>query len=245
VRNASDALILVDLAAGATGARYVSEVAQLAALGTVLAFSRDQEREADDIGFEELLRAGYDVHEAPEIWEAIIAERDAADDPQAFIFFSTHPSSEERVKTLRRLADQAQADTKAQDKGRDEHLAVIRPFRGEWLRDELDRRDFAALQVVLENLRKGGDQLGEIDYFQGELYRLRSQDGDVERAIGAYRRAGSEPGAPAETHRELGLLYWQSGQLGQARESFHRYLDAAPGATDREMIDSYLEEMGA
>lgn len=47
-------------------------------MGATLAFSRENEREADDIGLELVVKAGYDPREAPKIWEALMMERDAA-----------------------------------------------------------------------------------------------------------------------------------------------------------------------
>ena len=54
-------------AAGGVG--YVGSLAQVAAVGTLMKFSRDHEREADDGGFEMLVAAGYNPHEAAKVWE--------------------------------------------------------------------------------------------------------------------------------------------------------------------------------
>jgi predicted Zn-dependent protease len=62
----------------AAGHGYVGDLGFLIAMGATLAFSRENEREADDIGLELVVKAGYDPREAPKIWEALMMERDAA-----------------------------------------------------------------------------------------------------------------------------------------------------------------------
>ena len=44
-----------------------------------MAYSRDQEREADELGFGFMVRSGYDPREAPQIWRNLIEELEAAD----------------------------------------------------------------------------------------------------------------------------------------------------------------------
>ncbi len=94
------------LTAGA-GVGVLGLLGQLAVLGSVLAFSRDNEREADAIGFELMARAGYDQREAARIWETLEKERKAADKSRAFVFFATHPPTDERIESLRALVSKA------------------------------------------------------------------------------------------------------------------------------------------
>ena len=105
VRNTSSVLAFFSLATACAGVGYVGDLATLAAVGGIFAFSRDQEREADDIGFEIMAKAGYDPREAPKIWGALMAEDKAGGKSGKSIFFATHPSSEERLETLHGLAE--------------------------------------------------------------------------------------------------------------------------------------------
>jgi predicted Zn-dependent protease len=231
-------------AAGAGGlAATVQLAAQLATLGSLYAFSRDNEREADALGFEMMAGAGYDPRQAPTIWERLLQEREAAKASTPFFFFATHPPTEERLATLRELADKAAGDGRATAVGREEFLARTLRFRATLLHDELRRREFASTQVLLAQLGEGGVRPGELHFFQGELHRLRAEADDEPKAIAAYREALAFPDAPPETHRSLGVLLLRAGDRPRARESFERYLERRPDAEDREMIRDQLRRL--
>jgi predicted Zn-dependent protease len=243
VRDTSSVLIFFQLAAAGAGVGYAGDMAALVAVAGLFAYSRDQEREADDIGFEFMANAGYDFHEAANIWQALIEEHEAADYPDEIILFSTHPSTEERVKTLRKMAQQLESESKSGEKHQADYLARIRPFRAGWLQNELRKRDYAASQVVLNHLFKTGEDSGELNFFQGELYRLRGQEDDIQKAIASYQKSVSFDEYPPAAHRALGLLYRKTGKIEEARLEFRKYLAVAPTAPDYQMIEFYLEEL--
>ena len=240
----ADASAFLHVALAAAGVPYYAgQIADLVAVGSIRAFSRDHEREADDIGFDLMVEASYDPRAAAQIWEAMIEEREATDDADPFIFFATHPDTEERAHTLRARAA-ALADNDSRVVERESYVAAIRPFRVDWLRDELRRREFAATEVVLARLLAAGEDPAEIHFFRGELYRIRNEEGDDQLAITAYRSALALNNAPKEAHRSLGLVLWHCGKVEQAKASMQAYLDAAPNASDREMVKSYINELG-
>ncbi len=241
-RSKADVLVFFKLATAAAGYGFVGDLAELAALGSIFAFSRDSEREADELGFELMVQAGYDPREAPKLWEGLVKERDAANDASPFIFFATHPSSEARIATLTRMAQKAAAPGGQMVVGEKRFLEVFLPLRATLLREDLRRREFARSQVVLDRLFSAGVGLGELYFFQGELFRLRGNQGDKRKAIAAYQRAIETGSAPAETHRALGLVLLQAGEAEKARASFARYLQEQPEAEDREMIQVYLRQ---
>lgn len=76
---------------------------QAAAIGSQLFFSlpnsREQEREADRIGLELSARAGYDPNGAVSLWQKMQAQGGKTP-PE---FFSTHPSSANRIQDLQSL----------------------------------------------------------------------------------------------------------------------------------------------
>jgi predicted Zn-dependent protease len=243
VRTKANLVAFFQVMTAGAGYGFVGEIARMAALASVLAFSRDQEREADEIGFDFMVNAGYDPREAAKIWEAIIREREAAKEPGSWIFFNTHPPTQERIETLKVLAGKVTREGRSGTAEREAFLEATLPLRGSLLRDELRLREFARSQVVLESLVEGGADLGEIDFFQGELYRLRGEKKDEESAIRAYEKALQQPNAPSEAHRALGFLALKRGEKEKAKASLHRYLEASPDADDREMIRSYLQQI--
>jgi len=245
VRAKTSALVLVQFATGAAGVGYVGDLAQLVALGSVYAFSRDQEREADEIGFGLMVDAGYDPREAARLWQRLEEERRAAKNRHPLVFFSTHPSSQERIDRLAARAGGALDPADPGEVGALTHLDAIRPFRAGWLRDELARRELDATEALIERLLNAGEAPGELHFFRGELYRLRAGEGDADRAVAAYRAAIAAPDTPAAAHRALGLMHWKAGRGQEAGTAFRRYLELAPDANDRAMIESYLSGLGA
>jgi metalloendopeptidase OMA1, mitochondrial len=77
-------------------------------LGVVLPHSRQQELEADRIGLVYMARAGYNPEEAIGFWTRF-AEY-SAQRPGAPWFLRTHPVDEVRIKQLRELLPEAQAE---------------------------------------------------------------------------------------------------------------------------------------
>ncbi len=243
IRDTSSALIFFQLATAAAGVGFSGDIAQLVALAGILAYSRDMERESDEIGIELMVRAGYDPREASKIWRLLGAEREAADDPEQFIFFRTHPTTAERMQTLDARAAQMVQPGEEGQRRQNDYIAMIRPFRAAWLRDELRKRDYAASGVVLKHLAEVGDQPGEILFFQGEIHRMRAREGDLEKALAYYEKAAAHEPVPVAVYRAMGLLHWKLGHRGQARTYLQDYLDRSPQASDREMIRAYLREL--
>ncbi len=243
IRAKTDALVFFQFATAVVGLGIVGLVAQFATLGSIQSFNRDQERESDRIGFEMMTGAGYDPEEAPRIWDALVAEKEASERPRGSIFFASHPTSEERRETLAEMA--AEYQTTAAERGRERYVEMTAGFRGGWLRDELRQRDFGALQVVLDNLMEAGANPGELYYYQGELHRLRAEteEDDAGKALAAYEKAIGLGGAPPEVHRALGLIHWSAKRQSQAKLAFEAYLSAAAEAPDRAMIEHYLRQM--
>ncbi len=81
--------------------------AQLVAGGTVAAFSRGMEREADQLGVRYMAAAGYNPEGMAAFLEKLIEERQRRPS-QVEQFFSTHPLTEDRVRDVRSEARSVQ-----------------------------------------------------------------------------------------------------------------------------------------
>jgi predicted Zn-dependent protease len=80
-----------------------------ASLGVVLPYSREHESEADIVGLRYAIRAGYDPHEAPRLWERMA--RLGSSGPE---FLSTHPDPLRRAQELRAAIPQLLAQERGQ-----------------------------------------------------------------------------------------------------------------------------------
>jgi beta-barrel assembly-enhancing protease len=216
-----------------------------AEVGSLAAFSRDQEREADQLSSELMVKSGYDPREAPRAWERFMAERAGRSTAPSNIFLATHPPTAERVTALWSYAEKTAGGAGEPRVGRDDYVAQLRAARRWMLRDELRRRQFASSETLLRFLVEDGDGLGELHFYEGELHRLRGALGDLTRSVAAYRRALELPDAPPETQRSLGFVYARLEDRAAARTALARYLEDRPDAPDRALIESQIAELAA
>lgn len=211
------------------------------AMGGVFRFNRDQERDADDGGLGVMTQAGYDPREATRICELTLKETEALGQKDQSSFYSSHPTTRERIQALTEKIQGAAAPAAAP--GACRLAQVLLPLRLGFLEDEVRRQEPASLQLVLDRLFREGSQLGELHYIQGEVYRLRRREGDPEKAITAYRAAVQNPPTPPEAHQRMGILYLKRGEKENARASLSRYLEVRPQSQDTEMVKSYLKQL--
>lgn len=238
-RAKADFGAFLSLGLALAGIPAVGSLTQMALLASIFSYSRDQEREADDIGIQLMAKAGYAPGEAARVWEQLVAEKKAmAEEAERNIFFASHPEPEERQAILKAkatgLAQPGQTD------GAEPYRRNLRGLRRTLFEDELRMRQFPRTLVLLDQLCSDIPPDADIMHFYGEVHRLRAENGDLGRARGWYERSVATPDAPPEAWRGLGLVLRQQGERGPSAEAFQRYLSLAPRATDRDLIQSYI-----
>lgn len=242
--RATGAMIFSIVAAGA-GAGIIGNIVYLGTLASVFGYSREKETEADAIGFRNAVAAGYDPHAGTALWNNLIAETRASDVEDVRrreahgSIFASHPLSADRVEALTALA-QAQSGG---DTFRDRYRAAIRPHLDEWLRQEVRRRDFGETLNLLEHLGAHHEDEGVIEFYRGEVYRLRRQDGDLARAKERYIAALTYADVPARAWRELGEIRARDGDQAEAANCFRFYLEKAPAAEDRALVEARIASL--
>jgi tetratricopeptide (TPR) repeat protein len=121
-----------------------------------------------------------------------------------------------------------------------EHAAEdIRAWRFGPAKEELDR-----VLAVTPN-----DPVAHLYY--GELCRLEAQHAGrpedrtplLEQARQAYERAAALDPAYPDPFRQLGFLYYQSGNTEKAKDAFRKYLALKPDAPDARRVTEYLEAL--
>jgi tetratricopeptide (TPR) repeat protein len=235
--NTAGALAFIQIATAAAGVGVAGDIVYLAGVGSLQAYGRDMEREADGYGLALMARAGYQPHAGAELWRQVIKEKEADDNKKfSMLLFDSHPPSEERLAALEDLADRTIANGGNFEFGTESYQKIMRPLRFTYLQDELHLRNYKRTEVLLNLLLESGSNLGETYYFFGELYRLRGMDGDQDKALAAYEKATSQEHFPPETYRALGLLYKKIGAEDKVDECFTKYLELKPNAADHEMI---------
>jgi len=85
---------------GGAGGSAAQAAAAFLTNGIFMKFSRDDEREADQVGLQLMRRAGWDGRGMIELFE--ILQREARRNPGSVeVFFSSHPSAQDRIERLR------------------------------------------------------------------------------------------------------------------------------------------------
>lgn len=228
--------------------RIAVDAVYLGTIASLFAFSRENETEADNVGFDRAVAANYDPSAGQRIWTSPIAETAASDNPDTRrhetrgSIFSTHPLSADRVEAL---SARAAAHSGTGQTHRERYRAAIRPFLDEWLRADLRRRDYGQTAHLLNQLAAHGEDLGVIEYYRGEICRLRRAEGDRASAVQHYANAIAHPDAPAAAWRELGEFAARDGRQAEAAAHFSTYLERAPNAEDRALVEARLAQINA
>jgi beta-barrel assembly-enhancing protease len=245
LRGRANAALLFSIAAAAAGVGLVGDLVYLGTIASVFGFSREQEAEADVIGYDHAVAAGYDPRAGAALWTNLLAETQASDNPDTrreatrTSAFDSHPLSEDRLEALTERAGAASSG----ETHRARYRAVIRPFLDEWLRSELRRRDYGETNAVLDRLAAHGEDIGVIEYFRGEINRLRRAEGDRDRAIQHYNNAIAQPDAPAAAWRELGEYAARDSRNAEAATYFTTYLQRAPDAGDKALVEARIAQL--
>lgn len=245
VRGRANAAAVFSIVTAAAGVPVVGDLVYLGTIASVFGFSREKESEADMIGFDRAVLSNYDPSAGQKLWNNLIAETRASDNPDIRrqetrgSIFRTHPLSYERVEALTARAAQASGG----ETHRERYRAAIRPFLDEWLRADLRRRDYGQTWLVLDRLGAHGEDLGIVEYYRGEINRIRRGEGDRERAIQHYTNAIAQPDAPAAAWRELGEYAARGNSNAEAAQLFTTYLERAPDAGDRALIEARIAQL--
>ncbi len=224
--------------------------ATLGAISSITGYSRALETEADEQGFEVLLNAGYDVYEAPKVFDRM---KDFSKDEEIKVpfFFSTHPQLVGRVENLNRLIKENDGRIKPSFESRDARFeALMRPVYLDGMRLWLKNGIFKSSEKYIDSYieRFNDDPNGY--YLKGELFRQR-QDGpkkkkirdktpDYPKAIAAYNKALERDNNFAQSYRGMGRVYQLQDMKEKARQAYKKYLELNPRAADRGYIEKYI-----
>ncbi len=95
--------IVAGLLLGSNPAVYEQILTQIVGTGAIASFSRDDEREADELGVRYMYEASYDPDGMAAMFEQL--QREGAEPGAVAQFFSTHPMFDDRIAHVRSLAD--------------------------------------------------------------------------------------------------------------------------------------------
>ncbi|MFZ2490756.1 MAG: M48 family metallopeptidase [Thermoanaerobaculia bacterium] len=95
--------VLAGIALGQNPGAVQQIAAQIVAGGALARYSREAERESDELGLRFMFDAGYDPRGMASMFRKLLAQRESSPG-RVEQFFSTHPQTEERVRDAERRA---------------------------------------------------------------------------------------------------------------------------------------------
>ena len=125
---------------GYSGAgQLAGQVSQTVAAGYIASYGREQELQADGLGAEYLYRTRYDPHNMvdvikvlknQELFAAEQAKAEGRPAPAKGDWLASHPSNDQRLDAITRLAEQYQGKDRYNDEGRERYLTALQnlPF---------------------------------------------------------------------------------------------------------------------
>lgn len=235
--------VLAGIAASSDSRRNYQNM-QISVYGDLFRYSRNQEREADLLGLSYLNASEFRPQAAASVWLNAMAESEASARSRgmrkpnfdAVAFSASHPPNGERAAYLATLADPRAS---SRDEGIQRYRDALAPWLPIFLEDQIKTNDFGASEYILENQAEFG-WTAPLLFARGELYRSRGAQRDLVHAAQFYSRAVKLDPDHAEAFRGLGLSLYKTGERTAGQEALQIYLELAPEASDRGMIELLL-----
>lgn len=250
---------MVAQAALAGGALYASTrdsalgnvVAGLGSLGAgaLLAhYSRNAERESDELGMGYMVQAGHNPHGMAGLMDVLRSKNQAK--PSAMdLMFSTHPPSDERYQTARRRAAEQYAEYRDAPLHRERFMdetapihrikpTILKQQEGE---REMGRKSYDSAEGHFRSAvdMTPDDYTGNVLLGKSLLAQEKPREASryFERAIDIYPQE-------AQAHHLSGLTKLHGGDFESAYEQFDRYEQLLPGNPSTLFLKGYaLENM--
>jgi len=208
---------------------------------SVTGYSQDLENEADLTGLEFVLNAGYDLKEAPRLFEHLKRElvEEKAREP---FFFGTHPRLQERIQNCE---DFLRAHCHGQEEGVKNTEIFLKKVQRLVLENallDLKTGRFPSAHRGLEKYLTINPHDPKAYYLLGEVCRQRAKENDIARAKEYYKKAILLDPLYPEPYKAVGLIYYKEGEKRLARRSFESCLALSPHEPDRAYIRGYLEQ---
>jgi predicted Zn-dependent protease len=205
---------------------------------------RDQERAADRVGMDYLVKAGYDPREGPITFELLLAEYGDQRRLQNF-FYGSHPTNQERFKTLTELARKQRGDASTRlVVNTEEFKRATRQVVIATARLDYDASRFKEATAMFEKAVRVAQDDPVPHYYLGRIALETSAEPDaIDLALAHLQAAVKANAAYAPAHRELGRAYYRKADRPRSIASLEQYLALEPRAEDAAQIKAMIEEL--
>ncbi len=218
-----------------------SALGELGTMASISGYSKELETEADNVGLEWMVAAGYDPRESPKLFEHLMAEMEEEDQDEPF-FFGSHPKLADRQANYQRFIAE-RGYPQGGTVNRAIYEKAVAPAIYETARLDLKAGRYAKAEKGIQRYLQIDPRSGRAHYLLGEVYRQRNHRDDIQNAIKHLLRASKLDRQHAATYRSIGIVYMSQKDKKAARQAFRSYLKFAPQAMDREFILEYIRQL--
>lgn len=216
-------------------AAFAFFVSEVLAMSSTYGYSRDLEREADMMAYQQLGKAGYDTHQAEQAFKHLAEEAKALDEKEPF-FFSSHPKLEERIEVYQEMNKTKPQGGEINKQRYDQNIS---PLRIACLESDLSMDRYKSVLLVLGNTKRLAEYPPQARFYLAEAYQRRNDKGDEQLALTAYQTCTSTAPGFAPSYRALGIFHLKKKEYGKAEAYFAKYLQLAPKAADLDYVKNY------
>ena len=224
---------------------------ELAFTASVNGYGRGLETEADEGGFRKMSAAGYDLRQAPKVYQVLLDDRGEPKRMEAF-FFGSHPRLSERVEdTKKYLAAHPAANAGNAADDSNAFARLLRPVIRDDARLNLDLGRLKIAEGELDRARALMPEDPETHFLRGRLRLAQAAAGADPAGQRQLRRQAEDAFLQsialdphrAAPHRELGFLLYEREQLADACVQLRRYAELAPEADDLEHVEDRIQDL--
>ena len=203
-------------------------------------YSFSLEQEADRIGFELVIKAGYDPKESISLFNHLKEESVKEKIHEPFVS-ETCPSLRDRMRNFEKIFGSQRESGMPAIRKKEVFLLKTKGALLENARLDLKLGRYTAARLEAEKYLRVAPGDAKAFYVLGEISRQKGGDGDMRLARAFYEKAVSVDPTYAEPYRALGLIQYKAGEIRLAGESFRKFLQISPHRTDKAYIRNYLK----
>lgn len=231
------------------GPSWASSLVQLGATLSLSAamngHGRNLEDDADRIGLNYAIDAGYDPFEAPEVWRIFMrhtGDRNAV----ANWFFSDHSTHRARIGNLTQEINRfhrGRLEPETLNRNQQEYTRMVSRLRRHNAIMDYERKEYRNAETAFRHILEANPDDAMAHLYLGKiLWDTRGMDG-ADAALDAMTTAAELDPRLADPHREMGFIYYSLGYRESAVAAFQEYLDMAPLAPDAAEIQGYVRDL--
>lgn len=211
------------------------------AMAAISGYARELEAEADLVGYEWAVQAGYNPKEALSLFDQMLSDIAQVGHEEPF-FFGSHPKIRQRAENLQKSPMPANIDIRATHKRSELFLAKLDTLLLDNARLDIRLGRFQIARGGVDKYLRIKPDDTRAYFLLGEIHRQRGHNNDAKKALSYYSRAITLDPSYAAPHKAIGLIHYKKGQRALAKKFFESCLQLSPDSSDQAYIRGYLKQ---